>query len=150
MRTILRKTATTSWATALAIRKQGGSGPYRKGAAIERLVKRAYEKDGCFVIRSPQSHSPIDLLVVYPSTGVQSPMVPNGEYAPVHMVQVKSKGYLRPAEREAVIQLANAHGATPVLAWATPSGPIYRRNLNGGYDLETLPNPGPANQADHQ
>lgn len=116
----------------------GGASAYRKGAMIERVVKRAYEATGCFVIRSPQSGSAIDLLVVYPHTHP-----PCG----VHFVQVKSRGYLRPGERQDVIDLASTYGGEPILAWATASGPIHRRNLKEGVDIDDLENPGRTSSA---
>ncbi len=96
---------------------KGGSGPYRKGAAHERLVKKAYEAHGYFVVRSPQSGSPIDLTCVDPCGNVS-------------FVQCKLRGYMRPAEKQEVIELARRHYAYPILAWGT--GPIYRLALVSG------------------
>lgn len=128
-------------------RKQGGAGPYRKGAALERLVKRAYEADGWFVVRSPQSGSPIDLTCVPPLD-----LLAGGHrhHERVHFVQVKSRGYLRPAERTEVITLAGAYGGLPVLAWLeSSSAPINRRDLLKGEELDQFPNPGPVTHTDH-
>jgi Holliday junction resolvase len=114
----------------------GGSAPYRKGARVEREIKAAYEAGGWFVVRSPQSGSAIDLLCVkkVASTGI-SPW-----RTVVHFVQVKSRGYLRPAEKQAVVELAHSQGGLGILAW--PEGKsVRRRDLRTGKELHELQRP---------
>jgi Holliday junction resolvase len=111
---------------------RGGASPYRKGAVAERRAKKALEADGWFVIRSPQSGSAIDLLCVkgqstHPLSWLQ-------------WVQVKSRGYLAPTEREAVVALADKYGGDAVLAWIEKNT-LKRRWLKTGEMLEDLPCP---------
>jgi Holliday junction resolvase len=115
------------------LKRKGGAGPYRRGATHERLVKKAYEAQGYFVIRSPQSGSAIDLLAVSPKGKIE-------------WVQCKLKGYARPMEREAVISLAQTFGGTAILAWG--NGPIMRMDLEKEKALEAWENPGRANRPD--
>jgi Holliday junction resolvase len=110
---------------------KGGARPYRKGAEAERRAKKALEADGWFVRRSPKSGSAIDLLCVRHGEHV---------YSEVHWVQQKSKGYLRPAERNAVIELAGRYGGVPVLAWIVLNV-LHRKNLLTGDFLADLPCP---------
>lgn len=111
----------------------GGAAAYRKGASTERMVKKAYEALGCFVIRSPQSGSPIDLTVLWPADH-------DADVFRTEAVQVKSRGYLRPDEKNEVVALYMRYGCTPVLAWPEKStvGPIHRRNLFTGKEMEDL------------
>jgi len=81
----------------------GGAAPYRKGAAHEREVARLLEEAGFFVMRSPKSASPIDLLAVRAGT--------------VYFIQCKLGGYMRPHEREAVCSLSVTHGGVALAAY---------------------------------
>lgn len=81
----------------------GGAAPYRKGAAHEREVARLLEGAGFFVMRSPKSASPIDLLAVRAGT--------------VYFIQCKLGGYMRPHEREAVCSLSVTHGGVALAAY---------------------------------
>lgn len=55
---------------------------YEKGRRYEHKIKRMYEADGCFVMRSAGSHGPADLVVIGPQG--------------VGLVQVKSTQRLPP------------------------------------------------------
>lgn len=115
---------------------------------IERLVKRAYEAQGYLVIRSPQSGNAMDLTCLPPVSSTDTSRVDTHPDGCVQLVQVKSRGYLRPGEKAELLNLAQQHGCIPVLAWATATGPIYRRELIGGSDLAVLANPDKAPRPD--
>jgi len=53
---------------------------------------------------------------------------------------MKSKGYLRPAERKAVIELAEKFGGIPVLGWIEVNT-LHLRDLETGEDFFGLPCP---------
>lgn len=109
-------------------KRRGGAAPYRKGAEHERRAKKAYEAQGFIVVRSPQSGSAMDLTCMRrnPSYGYTST---------VDLVQVKSEGYLRPAERDKLVEVAKKAGAHPILAWIE-RGVLHRRDLETGDALE--------------
>jgi Holliday junction resolvase len=113
--------------------RRGGASPYRKGATSERRAKKAYEAVGWHVVRSPQSGSAVVLVCV------ASNAYPGFDFlSSVHWVQMKSSGYIRPAEKEAVLELARQHGGVPVLGWIVKNV-LHRRDLRDGGMLEDLP-----------
>lgn len=106
-----------------APRKRGGAAPYRKGAAHERLVKADLVERGFFALRSPQSGSPIDILAVG-----------DGFAGHILWVQCKLANYIRPAEKQAVIDLAREHGGYAILA--TGKNPIAYFDLETGGSVD--------------
>jgi hypothetical protein len=107
---------------------RGGARPYRKGAEAERRVQKALEANGYLVTRQPKSQSPYDLMAM-------------DESGCVHLIQVKSKGYLPPGEKDALVKLALAHPhCISVLAWIEKNTLKRCRLINGG-TLADMPCP---------
>lgn len=75
---------------------------YRRGRAFEYRVKASLSGAGYFVLRSPASRSPLDLVAIKPGV--------------VLFVQCKTSGALPPSEWNAVYDLAKGTGAVPLLA----------------------------------
>ena len=87
---------------------------YRIGRAFEYKCRDHLKSLGFFVMRSPRSSSPVDLVAIRP-----------GE---VLFVQCKRNGVLGVADWNALIELAESSGATPILAADQPrSTPRYVR-----------------------
>lgn len=82
--------------------KQPRTGLYRRGRALEYLVRDDLRKAGFFAQRSPASKTPIDVMGVRP-----------GE---VWFVQCKRNGALGVAEWNDLFRVARGAGAVPVLA----------------------------------
>jgi hypothetical protein len=128
----------------------GGRQPYKKGAAHENLVARAYREAGFpVVVRSPASSSEYDLVAVrteHAKVGkglLGEPALEVGvSRTVVHLVQCKMGGYMRPAERESLKAIARQIGAVPVLAWGgnarKGTGPIFRKDIRNGRELASL------------
>lgn len=94
--------------------------PYQRGTAFEHRVKRELEAGGWFVLRSPASKSPLDLLAIRSDPDVWA-------------VQCKLNGKMSPAEREELYVLAKRFGMTPIMAYlVVPRGAIHYRNLHSG------------------
>jgi Holliday junction resolvase len=83
--------------------KKGNNEKYRLGRSFEYRVRDFYKKQGYFVIRSPQSRGPMDLVAI--KKGV------------VLFIQCKINGYMQSKEKNALIVLATSCGAKPLLAW---------------------------------
>jgi len=80
---------------------------YRLGRAVEYRARDQLRKLGYFVLRSPASKSPIDLVAI--ARGV------------VLFIQAKRSGVLEPGEWNELVELAESVGATPILA-GSPTG----------------------------
>lgn len=65
---------------------------YQRGANFERRVKKHYENQGYFVLRSAGSHSPVDLLALGTSGAI--------------LIQVKLDGRMSITEEQQLIRLA--------------------------------------------
>lgn len=76
---------------------------YVRGRSFEYAAKKALTRCGYFVLRSPQSKSPTDLVAIAPGS--------------VLMVQCRINGQLPPKDWNALYDLATSAGAAPVLAW---------------------------------
>ncbi len=102
----------------------GGKAPYAKGAAHERDVAAYLRGRGALVVRSPQSGQAMDLTVLWPCLGWGHTTAGAGGGFPLlrppWLVQCKMGGYMRPAEREELIELAKKHGARPILVGRKP------------------------------
>lgn len=81
--------------------------PYRLGRAVEYRVRDHLAKLGYFVLRSPASKSPLDLVAVAPGR--------------VLFIQAKRSLALAPGEWNELFDLALGAGAVPVLA-GSPTG----------------------------
>lgn len=92
------------------------------GDRFERRVRDHLIDHGWFVLRSPASKSPIDLLAVRAGSHCTEVM----------FVQCKTNGRLDPAEWDGLIDLAMEHGADPVLVWRPRRG-VIRYDLLVGY-----------------
>jgi Holliday junction resolvase len=75
---------------------------YRYGRAFEYRVRDALRKLGFFVLRSPQSRSPIDLVAI--------------RRGAVLFVQCKRSGQLPPGEWNELLDLSVSVGAVPLMA----------------------------------
>lgn len=82
--------------------KQPISTKYRLGRRVEYWFRDKLKADGYFVMRSPGSKSPVDLVAIKPGQ--------------VLFVQCKRGGSLPPKEWNAVYDLAVSSGAVPVMA----------------------------------
>jgi hypothetical protein len=105
----------------------GGKAPYAKGAAHERDVAAHLRGHGALVVRSPQSGQAMDLTVLWHQITVEG--THDGDwlaewaitFRPTPwLVQCKMGGYMRPAEREELIELAKKYGARPILVGRKP------------------------------
>lgn len=75
---------------------------YQRGRAFEYRVRDIFMKDGYFVLRSPRSKGPVDLVAMK-----------KGE---ILLVQCKlGQNYLSKKERRVLVELANSLGAKPLL-----------------------------------
>lgn len=88
-----------------------------KGTRFEHRVKHDMEERGWFVMRSPASKSPIDLLAVSQSE--------------VAFLQCKTDGRLDPEPWNALYELANHYGALPILAAKPVKGGVAYYLLTG-------------------
>lgn len=95
---------------------------YRAGADFERRVKEHLLANGAmFVVRAAGSHGPVDLVAFYPPDSPTSPVY-RPDIERLEFVQCKKHGAISKADRWALIELAAACGAVPVLAKAGPRG----------------------------
>jgi Holliday junction resolvase len=77
---------------------------YKKGRAFEYATRNVLRGLGYFVLRSPQSRSPLDLVAIKPGT--------------VLMVQCKAGGCsLGSDERVALLELCVTAGSVPIIAF---------------------------------
>jgi Holliday junction resolvase len=112
---------------------------YRHGADLEREAKRVLEENGYYVIRSAGSKGTVDLAAFKADEWL--------------MVQCKLDGYLSPAERVRLRQLAAKLRAVPLAAsWVkegraartvgfaelTSMGPAGNRPWTPDHGLETV------------
>jgi Holliday junction resolvase len=74
---------------------------YKRGRSFEYATRNKFRARGWWVLRSPQSKSPVDLVAI--KTGK------------VFFIQCKSGGVFPTKEREILVRLADSVGATPVL-----------------------------------
>ena len=87
---------------------------YRYGRQFEYRVRDDLKSLGYFVMRSPASKTPIDLIAVKPGV--------------VLMVQCKTSGHLNPKGWNSIYDLAMSCGAVPVMAsFPTGRGTKYQR-----------------------
>ena len=77
---------------------------YRNGSALELAAKRALEDNGYYVVKSGGSKGVADLVALKPGETL--------------LVQCKTNGYLLPAERVQLRQLALRVGAVPLVVAA--------------------------------
>lgn len=92
------------------------------GDRFEYKVRDHLIDHGWFVMRSPASKSPIDLLTV--RAGHDGPEV--------MFVQCKTNGRLDPKEWDELLDLAHEHSAEAVLVWRPRRG-VIRYDLLTGY-----------------
>ena len=81
--------------------KLGFGKNYRKGRNFEYKVRDVYRSQGYFVLRSPRSMGPVDLVAIK-----------KGE---VLLIQCKISGYMPLQQKEELVQLAESIGAKPLL-----------------------------------
>lgn len=77
---------------------------YKRGADFERKVKVDLQAHGWFVVRSAGSHGPVDLVAQAPGPSVA-------------WIQCKRDGRMSSEDQDALINLALAFNAIPVLAY---------------------------------
>ena len=90
---------------------------YDRGAYFERQVAGHLRRDGYLVMRAAGSHGEADLVALKP-----------GE---VLLIQVKSNGYLLPAEWQQLLDTAVSVAAVPLLAHRPGPGRIVYWRLLG-------------------
>ena len=91
---------------------------YIKGRAFEYRVKKYLEKAGFYVMRAYASKGVFDLIAVPPSSMT---LTMDRE---AWMIQCKTNGYIRPAERAALKQASDLYAANVVLATKDDKGHI--------------------------
>lgn len=111
----------------------GGSAPYKKGARYENKVAGLLRGAGYLAIRPTGSkgargeEASFDLvafpLALHSFEIVRLPF----------LVECKTNGYLRPADKVALIELAERYGCVPVLAGKTP---VKFTDLRSGEEIE--------------
>ena len=75
--------------------------PYRRGRWFEWRVRDYFKDKGYYVLRSPQSRGPADLVAI--------------EKGEVLLIQCKIWGYMSLRQKEELVRLANSIGAIPLL-----------------------------------
>lgn len=101
---------------------------YRRGRAFEYIVRDKLKAKGFYVMRSPQSKSPVDLVAI--------------RHGKVLMVQCKRHGALGVEEWNGLFDLARSSGATPLLAsFETGRGSLRLFELIGRKDGTKRPQP---------
>lgn len=105
------------------------SGAYRRGRAFEYRCRDVLVDRGCYVLRSPQSRTPVDLVGLRPGA--------------VLFVQCKVGGtFANVAEWNELIDLSDRIGAIPLLAAPNPDGPgIAWWRMTGRKDGSKRPQP---------
>jgi Holliday junction resolvase len=89
---------------------------YRRGRSFEYTVRNYLVSKGWFVLRSPQSKSPIDLIAL--RTGA------------ILLIQCKlGASTLLLAEKRAIVDLANSTGGRPILAHRKLGHGIFFRQI---------------------
>lgn len=109
--------------------------PYRLGRAFEYRVRDALRALGYFVLRSPQSKSPIDLVAI--------------RRAAVLFVQCKLHGSLGVEDWNTLYELATSVGAVPLLAETPKRGGILYWRLLEPKDGNNRPQPRGAYLPEH-
>lgn len=90
---------------------------YDRGAAFERQVKKKWEGDGYWVMRSAGSKGQVDLVAV------KRFCAPNGDIWPdVTLIQCKLGGVISTAEEDKLLLLAMDLGAKAVIAFKPGRG----------------------------
>ncbi len=74
---------------------------YKRGAALEYLIKGKLEKEGWFVVRAAGSHGPCDLVAM--------------KRGQTLLISCKLSEYAPPIERDTLAQLAADIGAMPMI-----------------------------------
>lgn len=91
---------------------------YRVGRATENKARGVLHAAGFVTLRSWMSRSPADLVALRADT------VP-------WLVQVKKGGYMPPAERVALLRMAETAGAVPVLCRMESDGSLTWHRMTG-------------------
>jgi len=100
--------------------KQPRQSMYRLGRSFEYRTRDHLRGLGYFVLRSPASKSPIDLVAIRPGR--------------VLLVQCKRNGALAPGEWNELFDLAETCGAVPILAGAPMGRGVSYHLLTGRKD----------------
>jgi Holliday junction resolvase len=99
---------------------------YSRGAGFERKVKADLQANGYFVVRAAGSHGPVDLTAQAPG-----PIVA--------WIQCKRDGRMSIVDRRALVDLASAFNAVPVLAFKDDDKRIKYSELQGDEYLDWDP-----------
>lgn len=122
----------------------GGATPKKRGTAFEYSVISNLKRHGWpLAVRSYASKGPWDVLAI--RAGARLIQGDFGEYIEavrirpqVWLVQAKIGGYMKPAEREALMEAAHSIGAVPVLATSEKRRVVYYRVVQGSPRGESL------------
>jgi len=97
--------------------KKAQNDKYAIGRRFEWRVRDHFKKNGYFVLRSPRSAGPVDLIAIR-----------KGE---VLFIQCKTHGYMSRAEKQKLCELSDSVGVKPFLIWRglAPRYPLMMQNL---------------------
>lgn len=97
---------------------------YARGRAFEYRTRDVLKQmDSVYVMRAAGSHTKADLIALFPYESETDTEYPTYFPVPVvWLVQCKRDGRLSKSEREELVQIAEATGASAYLAKAGPNG----------------------------
>jgi Holliday junction resolvase len=101
---------------------------YKRGRALEYLMKDKLEKQGYFVVRAAGSHGVADIIGVRKQR-LYFPIGNKNYYHEILFVSCKIPQYAPPGERKALIEAAEECGAVPM---------ITMKNKSGQWELQRL------------
>jgi len=100
---------------------------YQKGANFERQVMNHLIEKGADVTRSAGSHTPKDVVAVFPG-----PIV--------YYIQCKTDGNLNAKERKGLLSLEKTHNIIPMLAYKEKGGIVLEniKPISTDYSLKLI------------
>lgn len=86
----------------------------KKGSDFERLIKKKLQQKGYFVIRSPGSKGPFDLIAITPKNHLNDLRLFPGPH--ILAIQCKIKGKISETEKQKILEISQKYGFIPMLA----------------------------------
>lgn len=104
---------------------KGGATPKKRGTSFEySVIANLKRNDWPLAVRAYASKGPWDVLAIR-ETVVSFDAVAHVHCPEVWLIQAKIGGYMRPAERAALVEAAEAIGATPIMATTKSRRIVY-------------------------